>query len=162
MKSPTTLVLGIGNVLRKDDGAGIRVIELLQERGLPESVRLLDGGTAGLDLLPYLEGADRIIVVDALLSGDPAGTITVRSGDEMREHDVFMSGHFGRLTELLDLAAELWTRSEAIIIGITPKDCESYETALSPEVDEAAVRAADRIAEMVSQGTSLDASQKSS
>ena len=162
MKSPTTLVLGIGNVLRKDDGAGVRVIELLRERGLPESVRLLDGGTAGLDLLPYLEGADRIIVVDALLSGDPAGTITVRSGDEMREHDVFMSGHFGRLTELLDLAAELWTRSEAIIIGITPKDCESYETALSPEVDEAAVRAADRIAEMVSQGTSLDASQKSS
>jgi len=162
VKSPTTLVLGIGNVLRKDDGAGVRVIELLRERGLPESVRLLDGGTAGLDLLPYLEGADRIIVVDALLSGDPAGTITVRSGDEMREHDVFMSGHFGRLTELLDLAAELWTRSEAIIIGITPKDCESYETALSPEVDEAAVRAADRIAEMVSQGTSLDASQKSS
>ena len=151
MSGPRTLVIGIGSVLRMDDGVGIRVIELLRERDLPDNVRLLDGGTAGLDLLPYLEGADRIIVVDALLSDDPAGTITIRSGEEIREQDVFMSGHFGRLSELLDLAAELWTRSEAIIVGITPKDCESYETALSPEVDEAAVQAADRIAEMVSQ-----------
>lgn len=150
MSGASTLVLGIGNVLRKDNGAGIRVIELLRERDLPDSVRLLDGGTAGLDLLPYLEGMYRIIIVDALMSGDPAGTITVLSGEGVREHDVFMSGHFGRLTELLDLAAELWTRPETIVVGITPKDCESYETTLSPEVDEAAVRAADRIAEMVS------------
>jgi len=150
MHTQTTLVLGIGNVLRKDDGAGIRVIELLRERNLPDSVRLLDGGTAGIDLLPYLEGADRIIIVDALITDSPAGTITLLAGNEVREHDVFMSGHFGRLSELLDLAAEIWTRPEAIIIGITPKDCESYEAALSPEVDEAAIRAADRIVEMVS------------
>ena len=144
-----TLVLGIGNIIRKDDGVGIRVVELLRERDLPEQVRLLDGGTAGLDLLPYLEGVSRIIVVDALLSGKSAGTITILSGDAVREHDVFMSGHFGKLTELLDLAAELWTRPETTIVGITPKDCESYETVLSPEVDEAAHLAADRIAKML-------------
>ena len=144
-----TLVLGIGNIIRKDDGVGIRVVELLRERDLPEQVRLLDGGTAGLDLLPYLEGVSRIIVVDALLSGKSAGTITILSGDAVREHDVFMSGHFGKLTELLDLAAELWTRPETTIVGITPKDCESYESTLSPEVDEAAHLAADRIAEML-------------
>jgi len=150
MSNSTTLVLGIGNVLRKDDGAGVRVVELLRERDLPDSVRLLDGGTAGLDLLPYLEGANRIIIVDALLSDRPAGTITVLSGDKVREHDILMSGHFGKLSELLDLAAELWTRPDTIIVGITPQDCESYEAALSPEVEKAAMRAADRIAEMVS------------
>lgn len=144
-----TLVLGIGNILRKDDGVGIRVVELLRERDLPDHVRLLDGGTAGLDLLPYLEGVSRMIIVDALVSDSPAGTITILSGDAVREHDVFMSGHFGKLTELLDLGAELWTRPETTIVGITPKDCESYETALSPEVDTAALRAADRIAEML-------------
>ena len=87
--------------------------------------------------------------MDALLSGKSAGTITILSGDAVREHDVFMSGHFGKLTELLDLAAELWTRPETTIVGITPKDCESYESTLSPEVDEAAHLAADRIAEML-------------
>ena len=149
MKSPEILVLGIGNITRKDDGAGIRVVELLREHDLPDNVHLLDGGTAGLDLLPYLEGADRIIVVDALLSDNPAGTITVLTEEGMREHDVFMSGHFGRLSELLDLAAELWTRSETTVIGITPKDCESYETGLSSEVEIAAVQVAERIREMI-------------
>jgi len=150
MNAPTILVLGIGNVLRKDDGVGIRVIELLRERKLPDHVRLLDGGTAGLDLLSYLEGANRIIIVDALLSDSPAGSITILSGDKVREHDIFMSGHFGKLSELLDLAAALWTRPETIIVGIAPQDCESYEASLSPEVDKAAIRAADQIAEMVS------------
>ena len=150
MRRFTTLVLGIGNVLRMDDGAGISVIELLRKRSLPDNVRLLDGGTAGLDLLPYLEGADRVIVVDALLSDDPAGTIHELSGDAVREHDIFMSGHFGKLTELLDLAAELWPRPETIIIGITPKDCESYEADLTPEVRAAVGRAADRVAALVS------------
>ena len=149
MSVPSTLVLGIGNVLRKDDGVGIRVVELLRERDLPDHVLLLDGGTAGLDLLPYLEGVGRIIIVDAHLSDAAPGTITVLSGNDVKEHDVLMSGHFGKLTDLLDLAAELWKRPEAIIVGITPKDCESYEEGLSPEVEEAARRAADRIVEMV-------------
>lgn len=64
-----------------DDGVGVRVVQLLQERyRFPEKVTLLDGGTLGLDLLPKLEGVERLLVVDAvkpaahpeLCSGFPA------------------------------------------------------------------------------------------
>ena len=57
-----TLVLGLGNPLRGDDGVGPRVVEEVIRRGLPEGVTALDGGTGGLDLLPVLEEWDRAIV----------------------------------------------------------------------------------------------------
>ena len=62
-----TLVLGLGNILLGDEGVGVRVIECLLERhDFPEGVRVVDGGTLGLELLPYVEDASRLLVVDAV------------------------------------------------------------------------------------------------
>jgi hypothetical protein len=47
------LVLGIGNILLRDEGVGVRVIERIREAALPEGVEVVDGGTAGADLLDY-------------------------------------------------------------------------------------------------------------
>ena len=77
------LVLGIGNILWADEGFGVRVLETLDRAyTFPEPVTLLDGGTQGLYLLPYLEQADALIVFDAVDYGLPPGTMKiVRDGE---------------------------------------------------------------------------------
>ena len=60
-----TLVLGVGNLLLKDEGVGIHVIKALENEKLPAHVHLMDGGTGGLHLLSWLQGYDRIIMIDA-------------------------------------------------------------------------------------------------
>ncbi len=72
------LLLGMGNILRRDDGIGIHVVDLLknsQEKILPENVEVLDGGTTGYGLLPYLLNRRGIIIIDALKTDDRAGSI---------------------------------------------------------------------------------------
>lgn len=69
-----TVVLGVGNLLLSDEGVGVQVIERLQERyALPEAVQVVDGGTLGLDLLYYLEGARRLLIIDAVETDGPPG-----------------------------------------------------------------------------------------
>jgi hydrogenase maturation protease len=71
-----TLVLGLGNVLLGDEGLGVWVAESLRRRfEFPSSVTILDGGTLGLDLLPRLDGVDRLIVIDAVKFGGAPGDI---------------------------------------------------------------------------------------
>lgn len=76
------LVLGVGNLLLADEGIGVLVVEALRTRySFPPHVELLDGGTLGLDLLYYLEGVDRLLIVDAVETGRPAGSV-IRLADE--------------------------------------------------------------------------------
>ncbi len=70
-----TLVLGIGNILLKDEGIGVRVIEYLQKCPLPEHVELVDGGTAGADLLDVLSDRRNVIIIDAADIDAPPGTV---------------------------------------------------------------------------------------
>ena len=78
------MVLGVGNLLLSDEGVGIHAIRRLQEVvELPEEVQVVDGGTSGLDLLHYLEGVSRLIVVDAVDVGEPPGTLTCMTGDQV-------------------------------------------------------------------------------
>lgn len=81
-------VIGVGNVLLGDDGAGVRVVEILRHRVgageacVPPGTRLIDGGTLGLDLVRHLDGVRGLVVVDAGDRGTAAGTVTVRRGEE--------------------------------------------------------------------------------
>jgi hydrogenase maturation protease len=78
------IVLGLGNLLRRDEGLGIRALERLQARYmLPDTVQVVDGGTLGLDLLCYLEGAERVLILDAALTDGPPGTLLRAAGDEV-------------------------------------------------------------------------------
>jgi hydrogenase maturation protease len=144
----STLVLGVGNLFRKDDGVGIHVIRALEQACLPESVRLLDGGTAGLDLVTYMEGIDRLIIVDALISDGKPGDIKILTEEETGG-DYYLSGHLGRLTDLLDMTAALWNRPETTIVGIIPADCEGYGDVLTPEVYPSVERAVSLISKML-------------
>ena len=69
------LVLGVGNLLLKDEGVGIHVIRTLEKEELPSNVSLMDGGTGGLHLISWIQDYDRIIMVDATLDSNPPGTV---------------------------------------------------------------------------------------
>ncbi len=81
------LVVGIGNILLRDDGVGVHVVRALQagpEMGpLPPGTRLVDGGTLGLDLLPMLEESGIAVLVDAVELGREPGSIAVLEGDRL-------------------------------------------------------------------------------
>ena len=78
------LVLGLGNVVCTDDGAGIAAIhKLLREYDMPEGVLALDGGTLGLSLLPLVDNADQVILVDAIKADGPPGTQVRIEGEEV-------------------------------------------------------------------------------
>ena len=121
--NPDTLVLGIGNLIMTDDGVGVKVIHLIQERySFPGSVSVLDGGTLGLDLLHYLEGVRRLLVVDAVETGGPPGTLVRLTGDEINiAFRTKLSPHQMGLQDLL-LVAELqgYAPEEMVLLGVQP------------------------------------------
>jgi hydrogenase maturation protease len=103
-----TLILGIGNLLLSDDGVGIHAVRLLQEKAnIDESVQVIDGGTCGLDLLQYLEGIDRLIVLDAARPNGSPGKLSRITGDKVPAYlSIKTSPHEIGLPELL-FAAKL-------------------------------------------------------
>lgn len=68
------LVIGCGNILRGDDAVGPVLVRHLHERGVPDGVRLVDGGTAGMDVAFAMRGAGRVVIVDAARTGNEPGT----------------------------------------------------------------------------------------
>ncbi len=78
-----TLILGVGNILLRDEGIGVRVIEHLQQKTLPEGVECVDGGTAGADLIDVLADRETVFIVDAVRSSEPAGTILRFGPDDL-------------------------------------------------------------------------------
>jgi len=78
-------VIGCGNLLRADDGAGPVLVRRLWEGGVPAGVRLVDGGTAGMDVAFQMRGAERVIIVDASSTGASPGTVFRIPGPEVEE-----------------------------------------------------------------------------
>lgn len=68
-------IIGCGNILRRDDGIGVYVIEELKKMPLSKNVELIDAGTRSLDMISFLEGAEKVIIVDGVKSQAKYGTI---------------------------------------------------------------------------------------
>lgn len=68
-------MVGVGNILLGDEGLGVRAVERLKEKALPENVELFDGGTSLHQLLPAFEGFDKLVIVDAVRAGQEPGAI---------------------------------------------------------------------------------------
>lgn len=121
------VVLGMGNLLRRDEGVGIRALQRLEELYmLPPTVRLVDGGTLGLELLSYLEDADRALVLDATLSDEGPGTLVQISGDDVPAYfGMRTSPHEIALPDLLAVARLRGvTPPELVLVGIHPASIE--------------------------------------
>jgi hydrogenase maturation protease len=121
------VVLGMGNLLRRDEGVGIRALQRLEELYvLPPTVRLVDGGTLGLELLSYLEDTERALVLDATLSDEGPGTLVQISGDDVPAYfGMRTSPHEIALPDLLAVARLRGVASpELVLVGIHPASIE--------------------------------------
>jgi hydrogenase maturation protease len=118
-----TLVLGLGNPLRGDDGLGPAVIRWLQARDLPPGVATVDGGTPGLELVLTLADCRRAVIVDAADLGRAPGEWMRFAPDRVRlkEGEASLSLHAAGLAEALALGTALGALPEEVIIfGVQP------------------------------------------
>ncbi len=117
------LVLGIGNILLSDEGAGVRAVEYLSAHyEMPPQLTLVDGGTMGLEILPFLEDKDCLIIVDAAATGKAPGYVSL---NELSDAGVFfrnkISPHQLGLSEVLGAATLTGCLpGKIILLGIEP------------------------------------------
>lgn len=130
----TTIIIGVGNTLRRDDGIGPIIIKELEKLNLT-NVDLLDGGTDGLTLLDYLPNYSQAIIIDAVNMGLPPATVKVFTPEEVRvniKSDALSTHGFG-LAEVITLKEQLDIKTKLIIVGIEPVDI-SFGENLSAEI----------------------------
>jgi len=129
-------VVGIGNLLLSDDGVGVHVLHELEKRyNFPGCVELIDGGTMGLDLLPFLEGKDSIVFIDAVNFKKKAGFIgELINGEIPKFFSTKLSVHQIALPDMLATGRFLGTLTEDMcLIGIQPDNIETGY-GLTPEI----------------------------
>jgi len=128
------LIVGIGNILCRDEGVGVHVIQEMEDMELPGHIELLDIGTSAPDLNPHLEGVRKIIVIDALKSGGSPGTIYRCTPEDLlaNEEGPISLREIG-LMEALDMARKMGREIDAVIIGVEPKVLD-WGVQLSEEV----------------------------
>jgi hydrogenase maturation protease len=130
-----TVVLGAGSPLVGDDGLGVEVVAALAERWSESpTLRFLDGGIWGMRLLPYIEDADRLLVVDAIRAGAEPGALVRLERDEIPRHlRGKLSTHQIDLGEVFAVA-ELRGRfpAEAVALGIEPASFDGFEELSGP------------------------------
>ena len=138
MSEDKIVVLGVGNTLLKDEGVGVRVVEELKKKfTFPSNVRLVDGGTQGLWLLPTLQEADRLVVIDAVLGKCEPGSIYRLEKDDLPKGlRLKQSAHDSDLIEALNLCALLDQAPQTVVvIGIEPEDISAYGLHLTPTIE---------------------------
>jgi hydrogenase maturation protease len=121
------LVLGLGNVLCSDDGVGVVALHrLLATRDLPDGVVALDGGTLGLALLPLVERADKVILIDAVRGDGPPGSpVRITGADVGAAVYQRLSPHQIGVADLMTGAAMVGRYpSEVVIVGVVPETIE--------------------------------------
>jgi hydrogenase maturation protease len=148
---PPVVVIGCGNLLRGDDAAGPVLIRHLWERGAGEHARLVDGGTAGLDVAFAMRGAERAILIDACTTGSEPGALFRVPAEEVEAIEVPTELHshafrwdhalsYGRwlLKDQYPRSIEVWLIEAADV---------SHGAPLTPAVEAAVERLADDLAE---------------
>lgn len=134
MKSPHIMILGVGNILFRDEGFGIRVIEKVNRcYKFPENVSLVDGGVLGMNLLGVISEADHLIVIDAIRNKGKPGELYRLEGDAIPARIRSKNSlHQIDLLEALTLCRALDKTPETVILGAEPEDIETLSDELTP------------------------------
>jgi hydrogenase maturation protease len=121
---PPVLVLGIGNILLRDEGVGVRVVEAMQKSPPAGDVEIVDGGTAGADLVDILADRRKVILIDAIdADAEPGAVFRLRAEDLLPQAGEMISLHQLGVVESLAIAAKLHCApKEVVVFGIQPKE----------------------------------------
>jgi hydrogenase maturation protease len=129
------LILGVGNLLLRDDGFGVHLINSLKDAALPGNVELLEAGTVSHQLIPRLHEIDHLIVIDVVEAGDTPGSLFRFSPDDMKfPIEQKASLHQISLVDVLNMAALTGTKPTTVIIGVQPKDVSTWSMELNDEL----------------------------
>ncbi|MBI3752535.1 MAG: HyaD/HybD family hydrogenase maturation endopeptidase [Deltaproteobacteria bacterium] len=142
-------VLGLGNILLQDEGIGVHALEALRkDYSFPKNVRLIDGGTMGLDLLAFIEGMDKALIIDAVnIQKEPGTIVTIEDEDIPSFLSAKLSVHQIAFPDVLSALKLLGTMpAKMTLVGIQP---QSIETGLN--MSEAVKKNFDRLIETVIQ-----------
>lgn len=138
--SKCVLVLGVGNYLMGDEGVGVHVAQRLAEEKLPLGVEVLDGGTGGFHLMGIMEQYALIILVDATIDGQPAGSIRLLEPRFASDFPRSMSTHDVGLRDVIE-ALQVTNRLPKIyVVTVSVEDLQPMSIRLSHPVQEAAVQ----------------------
>jgi hydrogenase maturation protease len=143
-----TLILGIGNILLRDEGVGVHVVNALEKAGLPDGVEALDGGTSGANLVDWIADRDKVIVVDATAADGQPGTVYRFCVDDL----IKKTASLGSLHEFGFLETYLMARHlgcaprEVVIFGVQPADVQ-FGLDLSPSLRAQLPRVVDLVLE---------------
>jgi len=133
-----TLILGIGNVLYADEGFGVRCVENLHARYVfPDSVSVMDGGTQGIFLLPWVRSTTRLLIFDAIDFGLVPATLKLILGDDVPRYmgAKKVSMHQAGFQEVLSSAALTGDfPSELALVGVQPELLNDYGGSLTDGV----------------------------
>ena len=135
MSTKPILVLGLGNLLRSDEGVGIHVVRELSQKRLPETVDVVDGGTLGAELIGAIQGRKKVFLVDAMRTdAAPGSVLRVPFGELKPDISRSMSVHGTGVGELLYCCGNLIPRPEIVIYGIVPKLIDRWSMNLTSVV----------------------------
>jgi len=148
-----TRILCLGNELVRDDGAAIRIGQILMQLALPADVRVELAPHLGFQLLDVVAGADRVVLVDAMSTGRPPGTCVVLEGRAIERYGAGESAsHTIGIAELMELAHKLAPEGPAAalqFVGVEGIAFTEYGTEMSRQVKDAIPEAVDTILRMV-------------
>ncbi|MGA7914682.1 MAG: HyaD/HybD family hydrogenase maturation endopeptidase [Candidatus Acidiferrales bacterium] len=135
-RSSGPVVIGVGNTILSDEGVGVHAARLLErDPRVPAGVTILDGGTLGLELVPYASDASRILILDAMNSGTVPGTLARMTGKDLLGTTAGRNVH---QLGVADLIAALFLMSsgpqEILVLGVQPANTD-WGTSLSSEVE---------------------------
>ena len=149
---PRVIVIGLGNPLMGDDGLGLAVLEVLRSGyALPDNVELVDGGTWGMNLLPVIEDADELILIDAIEAKQTPGSLVRLERDRLPRYlATKISPHQVDLRDVLGLAELRGTLpADTVALGLQPESIEfrnSLSDVLRCRVDTLARAVVDELA----------------
>ncbi|GMT44087.1 MAG: hydrogenase expression/formation protein [bacterium] len=124
---PEAVIIGVGNILLKDEGVGIYAAKYIDENFLfSPSIDIIDGGTIGYRLINYLQGYDKVFILDTISADDEPGSIY-----SMPSEALMGMGHYRRtaheveVVEMLEICSLTETMAEVNVIGIVPEDIKN-------------------------------------
>ncbi len=142
MAAPSTVVIGIGNILFKDEGVGIYAAKYLEENyDFSPAVEVIDGGTLGFKLMTYYQSYDKVVILDTVSIKDTPGSVYNLPAKELMGLGSYrQTAHEVEVVEMLEICSMLESMADVNVIGMVPGDIECVDISLTP-VAEAAVPA---------------------
>ncbi len=120
-------IIGVGNILMQDEGVGPKVADILKRDYIFEpNIEIIDGGTLGLDLLPYIEKYKKILIIDVVDFGKEPGFIKILRGEEIPPYlKTKLSVHHVGVQDLLEVARLMdFMPEELVLVGIQPESID--------------------------------------